>query len=706
MPAGSISRARASLGRGWGMRRAFVAAGMFVSSAGSATAQASATPETVLVTARPPDPVGNAAFSTVLIDADQLQVTPKLDEALRIVPGVILFPDDSSLAAHAAPHSPVTLRSLTTGSGVGRALVTLDGVPQNDPWGQWIVTSSLPVEDLQSVEIVRGAGAGPYGAGALAGVIELSENTAPGGIADIEAGNLEQQRYFFGGNAQTGNISLGASGAYLKSGGWFLVDPDQRGPADAPVGIEATNLSARAAAEILEGALLAIRFGYYDERRALGYLDTASEQKGFTGNATIARPESIGSMGWRAQVWFRRSDLTMNSTTVSAGDASATPSGDVYATPALGWGANAALRGTLPWLDWEVGADTRLYQGQERELFSYSAGAYRSNRFSGGRSLVGGAYAEGASRVDGFLITAGVRFDEWENYDGHVVENSLTTGAVSLDEKFAPSSGAVPTARGGIRKDFANGLYIRTAGYEGFRQPSLNELYHPTRSANGYTAANPALAPERLYGAEFGLGGGNGALTWDVTGFWNRLSGAISPVTLGIGPGFFPGAGFLPAGGRFEERLNVGYVNAPGSEGEARWRINDLLSVRAAYDFTDARVNGGANAPQLTGRRPAELSPLSGSTGFVVFPAARVMLEADAIYQGKRFSDDQNTLVLPAAVTFNARVNWHFVSTASIYLAVDNIGNTRVVDSERGDGVFIYDQPRAVRAGITATFGP
>src|ERR1700674_631801 len=65
--------------------------GAFVLPVISAVAQTPSAPESVLITARPPDPVGNAAFSTVLLDNSQLQITSKLDDALRQVPGLQLF---------------------------------------------------------------------------------------------------------------------------------------------------------------------------------------------------------------------------------------------------------------------------------------------------------------------------------------------------------------------------------------------------------------------------------------------------------------------------------------------------------------------------------------------------------------------------------------------------------------------------------------
>src|SRR6476646_11788860 len=144
--------------------------------------------ETVVVTASPPDPVGNDAFSVTRLTTDDLNHSTELDTALEQVPGLSLFRRDVSLSANPTTQG-VSLRSIAP-SGAGRALVTLDGVPQNDPFGGWVIWSSLPPEGLDGATIVRGAGAGPYGAGALTGTIALQERGAVAGLAaaDISAG--------------------------------------------------------------------------------------------------------------------------------------------------------------------------------------------------------------------------------------------------------------------------------------------------------------------------------------------------------------------------------------------------------------------------------------------------------------------------------------------------------------------------------------
>lgn len=511
--------------------------------AGTAHAE---TIETVVVSAAPPDPVGNAAFSVVRLDTSQLEAAPQLDTALEQVPGLSLFRRNSSLSANPSTQG-VSLRAIAP-SAAGRALVTLDGVPLNDPFGGWVIWSALPPEALSGAQIVRGAGAGPYGAGALTGVIALQEGR--GGLtADVSGGSLGQRRAAAAGGLQWGRISLFGSASAEASDGWISVSPLQRGPADDKVTLDARSASLRAQFEPDDGTLISARIAAYREDRQSGLIGTASQASGANASLTAAHPKNGDSLGWRLQLWLNDSGFSQTSASIAPGRLSVTPSDDQYATPALGWGANAALRGGTPAFDWEIGADMRAVHGASNEHYSFVSGAYTMGRDLGGDAFVGGLYGEGASRLGPWLLTLGMRADSWSSTNGHLIQTVLSNGAVALDQHSPSRSGIVPTARAGIRYDVSEEFYVRSAAYEGFRAPSLNELYRPFRLGNNITEANAALAPERLYGVEFGAGGSNGAFLWDLTAFWNSLHDAITNVTIGHGPATFPIAGFVPAGG-------------------------------------------------------------------------------------------------------------------------------------------------------------
>ena len=106
--------------------------------------------ETVVVNAaRLPTSLADAAFSIVNVDPNAVQTLPRLDRALETSPGLSLFRRGSSSGANPTTQG-VSLRSIGP-TAAGRALVTIDGVPQNDPFGNWVIWTAIPMEAIQNV---------------------------------------------------------------------------------------------------------------------------------------------------------------------------------------------------------------------------------------------------------------------------------------------------------------------------------------------------------------------------------------------------------------------------------------------------------------------------------------------------------------------------------------------------------------------------
>ena len=673
-----------------------------VAAVACATAASADTVETIVVTASPPDPVGSVAFSVATLTAADIHDDTELDHALSQVPGLSLFRRDSSLSANPTTQG-VSLRSIAP-SGAGRALVTLDGVPQNDPFGGWVIWSSLPPEDIAGAEIVRGAGAGPYGAGALTGVIALSEARGDGiTAADASLAERDGKRVAAAGGADVGPISLFASASDEDSDGWIPVSQAQRGAADDAVTYHARNVSLRAEATPWSGTLVSLRLGAYGENRDSGLVGGQSSADGVTASLTLAHPQSGDDLGYRVQAWLRNSGFSNTSVSIAPGRVSTTLTNDQYSTPALGFGFNAALRGSWSRLDWEVGGDARFTQGDSKEHFSYVAGLPTLGRDSGGRTFVGGLYGEGAVHLNDLLITLGLRADQWASTGGHLIQTTLATGIVTVGQHTPSKSGIVPTARLGLRQELGDGLYLRSAAYGGFRAPSLNELYRPFRLGNNITEANPGLTPEKLYGAEFGIGQTGETFSWDATAFYNQLHGAITNVTVAHGPVVVPGLGSVPAGGLLIQRQNAGNIEAFGIESEGSWRIADGLTGNLAFDYVDAHVEGGTAAAQLTGKRPAQAPRFTLTAGFRWLPLDRLTVTAALRYESARFADDQNTLSLAPAATVDARISYRLWDGLSAYLAGDNLFDARVATTESADFVTNYASPRVLRIGLSWT---
>ncbi len=661
------------------------------------------TVETVVVRAiRLPEPAGDPAFSIIRLDQASLRASPRLDESLSAVPSFSLFRRTSSLAANPTTQG-VSLRAIA-GSGASRALVTLDGVPQNDPFGGWVIWSALPSDLIQGADIVRGAGAGPYGAGALTGVVSLSEDDeAPGGIAaDASYGGLGDVEGQAIASAKFGAASLLVSAAGESTHGFVPVRYGA-GAADRPLALHDWSTSARLTDEIGPG-VLAARISAFQEDRGAGLVGADSRATGQEASLSYTRAPTADALGYRLQGWVFNSGLSNTSVSVAANRATATPSNNQYATPAIGYGFNAAVRRAVNTYSWEVGADIRAANGQSEELYSFSGGAFTRSRITGGASVVGGVYIEAARDFGPWLLTGGARIDGWDNLDTHRVERLISTGAISYDQHPGDRGGVQPTARIGLRRDLDGGYYLRSAAYVGFRPATLNELDRPFRVGSDLTEANPALKPEKLYGVEVGVGGDGARGAWSLTAFANRLRDAVINATIAKGPTvdlFDPIGNFVAAGGTLYQRRNVDHIDAAGLEAEAHRSLGETLNVRIAADYTYATVDGGAAAPRLTGLRPAETPRFAATAGIDWRAASRLTLSADARYESARFDDDQNTRRLAPGVTVDARAQVRLTPSVSAYVAADNLFDAAIQTGRTAANVVSYDAPRTVRVGVT-----
>ena len=95
----------------------------------------------------------------------------RIEDVLSGVAGFQQFRRSDSRSSNPSAQG-VTLRALG-GNATSRSLVLLDGVPMADPFFGYIPFSALAPERLSSVRVTRGGGSGAFGAGAVAGTIEL-----------------------------------------------------------------------------------------------------------------------------------------------------------------------------------------------------------------------------------------------------------------------------------------------------------------------------------------------------------------------------------------------------------------------------------------------------------------------------------------------------------------------------------------------------
>lgn len=127
--------------------------------------------EEVLGASRKAEAVEDAPASVTIVSREELRAMgyPTIAEAIRGVRGMYLSYDDTY-------YSPGVRGFARPGDYGNRILVLVDGHPTND---NWIWTSYIgfdarvDIDDVERIEVIRGAGSVVYGTGAFFGVINL-----------------------------------------------------------------------------------------------------------------------------------------------------------------------------------------------------------------------------------------------------------------------------------------------------------------------------------------------------------------------------------------------------------------------------------------------------------------------------------------------------------------------------------------------------
>jgi outer membrane receptor protein involved in Fe transport len=367
--------------------------------------------------------------------------------------------------------------------------------------------------------------------------------------------------------------------------------------------------------------------------------------------------------------------------------------------PSHAWGGSFELRPPLGKdLELRLGGDARFMSGESREFFLYVAGEPTRRRSSGGESSTGGAFAELTGRAGRVTLSGGARLDHWSISDGSLREWEIATGRDLRNEAYSDRSGWLPTARAGAGIDLKGGYSLRSAVYLGWRMPTLNELFRPFRAGSDATAANPELDPERLSGIEGGIDYRGHRLDVSLTVFANRLRDAIANVTLGHGPGVFPGVGFVAAGGEFRQRRNLSAIHVQGVEASARYRTGPL-SLGASGSFVHAKVDADDEAAPLDALRPAQ-TPRFMLSGEAAWERDRRALSLIVRHVGNQFEDDLNQRKLRAATVVDAFAAWPVSQRLQIVFRAENLLDEVVQAGIGGDGSIERGTPRTLWLGF------
>jgi vitamin B12 transporter len=631
--------------------------------------------ETVIVSATrteaPADQVGTSVTTFTSADLERRQLTLAAD-LLRTAPGVMVVRSGGAGA----------LTGLFVRGGESNYnKVLLDGIPLNEPGGTFNF-GNLTSDNLDRIEVVRGAHSALFGSDAMASVVQLvtkrpdRSRARPQGTVSIEGGSY--------GTLRGSAAASGASGRLDYAVGGQRFSTDNRAPNNA---FENTTLSANVGAV---AGMATIRFIARGERQRVGTPgQTAFGRPDL--DAFFERRDSTGGLSFDHQVNSRFRQRAAYSLAASRQQSTNLAIDPPYVPR---FGARAA---PFAFSDFPFDSRTRLrrhhasYQGDWR----LAAGAGYGDHLVTVLGDWDGERATLENRLAGTVTPASRDNIGWSFQHQALWRRVFSTAGSRIEHNDSFGTAFVP--RGSIvfvlrrSRGVLGETKLRASAGLGIKEPTILESFSPSPFFRG----NPDLKPERARTAEAGIEQRLAAdrAKLEVIWFDNRFSDRISLRTTNRST--------------FEAQyFNIGRSRARGSEVSIEAAPARGIRARGGYTFLASKVvestapdNVVLRAGNWMFRRPRH-SGFAGAT----WSLGRLSAGVDGLFVGRFVDSDFSALQPPLLLndgytTWNARIGWKLTPGLIATLAVDNFA-----DAEYMEALGYQALRRAARVGLRAGF--
>lgn len=482
---------------------------------------------------------------------------------------------DISTILEQVPGVNVTDGQVNIRSGSGwsygagsRVMVTLDELPMLSPDANAVQFSFLPVENLASVEVIKSAGSVLYGSSALNGVINLRSaepDERPNARVSAFAGMYDlPRRDSLNWNGTRRGVH-GINGFWGQKLGRTSITFQWNGLYDQGYRMNEMNHRARAA----------LRLKQLSKVKGLSYGLNTGFQQGKSGSFLLWENYQFGYTSLDSSYTFNRSTR-------------------FNADPFAEWQrpkGNHKLLGRVMLIDNNITSDNAGSDQSNSSGMLY--GEYRYNRKIGRLNLTGGA-AGMAAETRSPLFGGNQRASNAAAFaQAEYTRPQWNATAGARYEYFAVNDyrQRKPVFRAGINYRPAKATFLRISAGQGFRFPSMAEMFTSTSSGAVTVFANPNLRPETGWNAEIGIKQGFRLFGFrgyaDFSVFETVLDNmmeftfgqwSLSPLAPNLGLGF--------------KSINTGKGRIRGFEveaagdgqiGKTRWQL------LGGYTFTDAR---------------------------------------------------------------------------------------------------------------------
>lgn len=550
--------------------------------------------------------------------------------------------------ASGSPDQQVDMRGFGV-TGDQNTLVLLDGqrLSENElTTARW---STVPLDSIERIEILRGSGAVLYGGGATGGVINIitkpAKSGALSGQASVLGGSYGTYRIEGGASGGGANVAANAYASYYGSDNYR--DNNRVGQSNGTADLRwfdaQRSLSLRAFGGEqnldLPGALTAARIAA--NPRAASTPNDFSKLSGW--GTILSGTERIGDGELALDATYRNRDVSVSSLFL----------GNTFNTQTDVNVWTLSPRGRLPYSTFGV-ANT-LVAGVDAAWWYYSqdrdVGPARLKANQTDFAL----YAQQSSQVTAAtLLSYGARVQSVSRFAQDLASTApYATGS---------ATGTPVAWEVALRQSLREGLAAFGKYGRSFRVPNVDELFNQFGGPNFDPVVNN-LAIQTSMGGEIGLEYADPRYSLRTTFYGMDLNNEISfnPVTF--------------------SNVNLPPTERYGVEVQGRWLPTEALDLSANYTYAVAEFRGGeVGGVALTGKSVPLVAKNKANAQVLwrILPAARLL--ATVSYVGTQFFDGDATNTfgqkIPAYTLVNLKAEYD-IDGWTLAAGVNNLLNER-----------------------------
>lgn len=634
-------------------------------------------------------------MSVTVVDRKEIEQTPaqSLDDVIRTVPGVNL-PLTASYQVHPTANF-ISMRGLGGGHHIVRALVLLDGIPINDPFFGYVQWNRVPMDNIERVEIVRGAGASLWGNYAMGGVINIVTRTPGKQQFGASGGGGSYGTYRGDGFADlvlSESVRIRANFDAWGTSGFNQIQPAY-GPVYVPTSFNAINGQATVYFTPDPTLTANFRANVHSNNQVLMIPVQANNQQIYDIAGTMTK--KFDAVDVTVTAFHEQSRFMTNNAATPAGFATGQAAflQNQHTTPVFSTGGSVQVSSRLNDVVRlvSIGADFQWISGMDSALIYNQAGAVTQNYFGGGKQQFVGAFAQvDLFPVNNFEVLLSGRLQTFLNHDGFDgapggAGNVSATSATSFDPRLSVQWTVTPN------------VGVRAAGYSAFRAPTLDNLYRSFSVPFGIFLPNAQLVPEKLWGFEAGFDLNWGPVTGQFTGYYQQVSDLITTRNL-------TGAQ-LPAGFFFgTQNINAGKAIVQGLEAQLGWQIAPGWKADVNYTTVSSKIVENQFDPLSIGRQQAGIPTQQAAATLSYSDPRGWRAMARFRWIGQSWGDNDNTLPLNSFTVFDLSGSYTFENKAEAFVQVQNLFNQYYIADNSGLNPPLQGTPFTIFAGVKARF--